>query len=68
MGRGQNAREAAKAAQVPDFLADQFSRQARSADQLQAERMCRGLADIDQKLKSVGIDPKLLLESLICSI
>ena len=66
----QSDRDAADAAQVPNFpkVRDSFLRHLRLIDARTAARMCRELAALDMRFKSSQADPRMLLESLILSI
>jgi len=66
----RSEREAADAAQVPNFFKarDSFLRHLRLIDSRTAARMCRELAVLDLRFKSSQGDPRILLEKLICSL
>jgi DNA polymerase III subunit delta len=66
LGRGQSSREACRAAQVWKNQ-EGFVRHASSIDTLRVERIYRSLAEVDMRIKS-SIDPRMLLEQMICSV
>ncbi len=66
--QGRKAREIAGAAQIPQFILEQFLRQARALDLSAIQEMYVRLADIDRKLKSSSGDGRMLLEHLICAL
>jgi DNA polymerase-3 subunit delta len=66
LGRGQPAREACRAAQVWKNQ-DEFVRNAKAMDTPRVERIYRSIAAADLRIKS-SIDPRMLLEYLICSV
>jgi DNA polymerase-3 subunit delta len=65
---GRNAREIASVAQIPQFILEQFLRQARAVDFFAIQEMYVRLADIDRKLKTSAGDGRMLLEHLICAL
>jgi DNA polymerase III subunit delta len=65
---GQDARTAAAAAQADPRWADTLARTARSVEPENARKMCLRSAEADRRIKSTGLDEKLILESLIHSI
>ena len=65
---GQDARAAAAAAAADPRWADRLARTARSVDPENAGRMCLKSAEADRRIKSTGLDEKLILESLIHSL
>jgi DNA polymerase-3 subunit delta len=65
--QGRNSREIGTAAQIPPFLLDVFIRQVRAIDERVAERTYVRLANADFKLKSAGIEERLIFEHLICA-
>lgn len=65
--QGRNSREIGTAAQIPPFLLDAFIRQVRAIDERVAERMYVRLANADFKLKSSGVEERLIFEHLICA-
>jgi DNA polymerase III subunit delta len=66
LGRGQPPREACRAAQVWKRQ-DEFVRNAKSIDTVRVEKIYRSLAEVDLRIKS-SVDPRMLLEQLICSV
>lgn len=66
--KGMNYRDAGAAAQIPPFLLDKFTRQARSMDLDTVHMMHSGIADIDLRLKSSSVDARTLLEVFICTL
>ncbi len=60
--------EISAAAQVPQFVLDEFLRQARATDKEAATRLYQRLAEVDRLFKSTNIDERLVLESLLCSL
>ena len=68
MCQGRKSHEIAAAAQIPAFILDQFLRQARTADLKTVRKIYIRLAEIDRRLKSSGVDGRMLLEELICSL
>ncbi len=58
----------AAAAQVPQFVLDEFLRQARATEGGTARRIYLRLAEVDRLFKSTNIDQRLVLESLVCSL
>ncbi len=66
--QGSSSGEIASAAQIPQFILDQFLRQARAIDFSTVQEMYVRLADIDRKLKSSGGEGRILLEHLICAM
>jgi DNA polymerase-3 subunit delta len=68
LAQRRGEREIAAAAQVNSYFMDDFMRQVRVTDRAAAERLYRHLAATDFRLKSSRIDPRVLLEELICSL
>jgi DNA polymerase-3 subunit delta len=66
--QGKKPREAATAAGIPPYFADEFIRQARGLPPQAAKRIYTRLAEADHRLKSSNVEPRMLLESLICSL
>jgi DNA polymerase-3 subunit delta len=56
------------ALQVQAFIADRLFRQAKSIESKVAKQMYLKLADADLKFKSSRVDPRMVLESLICNL
>ncbi len=65
---GLDARTAAASAQADPRWADRLARTARSVDPANARLMCLRSAEADRRIKSTGLDEKLILESLIHSL
>lgn len=65
--QGRNSREIGSAAQIPGFILDAFIRQVRAIDERVAEKMYIRLADADFRLKSSGVEQRLIFEHLICA-
>ncbi len=63
---GRKSHEIAAGAQIPPFVLDELLRQARGFDRNAARCIFLGLAEADLRLKSSSIDPRLILEKLIC--
>jgi DNA polymerase III subunit delta len=66
--QGRNSREIGTAAQIHGFILDAFIRQARAIDERVAEKMYVRLASADFKLKSSGVEQRLIFEHLICAL
>jgi len=67
LNQGRDAREIGNAAQIPQFILEQFLRQARTADSDSIQSVFLRLAEIDKKMKSSSVDGRMLLESIICA-
>jgi DNA polymerase III subunit delta len=68
LNQGRNSREIGTAAQIHPYALDGFIRQARAIDERVAERMYVGLASADFRLKSSGVEKRLIFEHLICAL
>ncbi len=65
---GKPAAEIAAAAQIPPYFLDGLLRQARSYNRETARKIYSRLAVIDDRIKSSRVDPRAMLEALICSM
>ncbi len=65
---GKPAAEIAAATQIPPYFLEEFLRQTRAFDWDTARRIYAQLAAIDDRIKSSRVDPRAMLEMLICSI
>ncbi len=68
LAEGRQPREIGRAAQVPDFVLQEFLKQVQSLDLDLARRMFQRLAYIDRSFKSSSPDERILLEQLVCSL
>lgn len=68
LAEGRPPREIGRAAQVPDFVLQEFLRQANALDLAVARKMFRRLAQIDRSFKSSSPDERILLEQWVCSL
>ncbi len=64
----RNRHEISAVAQVPQFVLDEFLRQARATDGEAAKRLYLRLAEADRLFKSSSVDERIVLESLVCSL
>jgi DNA polymerase-3 subunit delta len=67
LNQGGDMRDVASAAQVPNFLLNDFIGQARRMSAEAAGKMYLRLAESDLRFKSSSISERVLLETLICS-
>ena len=64
----RSPQEIATAIQMPQFIMEDFLRQARSLDRGAVTRLYLQLAATDRRFKSESVDHRIVLESLICSL
>ena len=67
MRDGKPAADIAAAAQIPPYFLEDLLRQARAFNWEAARKIYARLAVIDNRIKSARVDPRAMLEMLICS-
>ena len=68
LDQGRKPNEISRLAKIPGFLIEEYIRQVRSIDPELARDLYHRLAEADLRLKSSGIHPRLVLESLVYSL
>ncbi|MGA2260391.1 MAG: DNA polymerase III subunit delta [Acidobacteriota bacterium] len=68
LAEGRQPREIGRVVQVPDFVLQDFLRQAKALEPDMARNAYLRLAHIDSRFKSSSPDERMLLEQLVCSL